>query len=941
MHSSTADLRRFAEKYRLAREIALREIPARGTCGLELEWNMVDADLHPLEWVSRDGNRRSFVDVLRQESIPGGLREKSQLEVFHWMIEWVTEPYYSAAGAIYEARVLEAALLNALGKAGRAGGQRLFAYPGNLLQVVAVDHESIPSGWHLAKRRYLERCIDLHGESLATAGIHANLSLPEPLLTADFLQLPASQRSVEHLDDFKSRVYVEATRVLRAFAPVFIATTASTPLKAEKRGEQSVTVLTEYDSVRNLTFPVPPSIDPPDLYRSYQDYLRCSYDLVRRGIRFGNNNWTPTRARSFAEPVERLIRTTSDQLHALFTEGQELSAEGPSREEVAREIEIQNLLARIDLPMARVEVRTDEGGHPLELDIANLSLKEMLLLRIHADPAYGRAFRYDAEDLARARRNEAEASRNGLRAELEDPFSGKPITARKFLGRTLHEVQPLAEALGRWEELAPLQAMADGAPNTAERIRARIRQEIGQEETVPQDLLRQMLEEREGEVRRDIARILCDVEGFEETEKLRRTLSLAQEEAERNPGMPIHFFRARTPPVATGPQDITAEVVELSKELIRIPTVSTIGWGGEGVEAIRRGMEYVRVFLDHAGLEVDFFGDGQYPAIVARFPGRPPGEVLLCGHLDVVDPEPDGSQFEARVEGDYLWGRGAADMKTVVATYMVWMKDQCRQGPPYPSISLVLVGNEEIGEVEAVGTPHVLAELKKSRGYVPNLLVAGERTGEEGNELVGKVCIENRGLVRMEIEARGRRAHTGIGRAGVDVGERIFAAYDQLRGIIGSHLTLEGEGGWQSQLLFPFAKIGERGLYNITPSHGVLGVEVRPIPGDDANVIVAAAETYCLNERLGLHVTSAENGFRCDPEHPQLVRLLDAVHEATGSEPVLGKKLPATSARFAPDGHAVVWGQTGVGPHSADERHFIPSILPYYRALQRLAESLR
>ena len=58
-----------------------------------------------------------------------------------------------------------------------------------------------------------------------------------------------------------------ATRLMRAFASLFIATSASTPLQAQMRDEQPVVVITEYDSVRNLTFPNPPAIDLPDLYR--------------------------------------------------------------------------------------------------------------------------------------------------------------------------------------------------------------------------------------------------------------------------------------------------------------------------------------------------------------------------------------------------------------------------------------------------------------------------------------------------------------------------------------------------------------------------------------------------------------------------------------------------------------------------------------------------
>ncbi len=43
--------------------------------------------------------------------------------------------------------------------------------------------------------------------------------------------------------------------------------------------------------------------------------------------------------------------------------------------------------------------------------VANLALKHLLLMRFYADPRFARAFRYDAEDIARARRNEEQAAR--------------------------------------------------------------------------------------------------------------------------------------------------------------------------------------------------------------------------------------------------------------------------------------------------------------------------------------------------------------------------------------------------------------------------------------------------------------------------------------------------------------------------------------------------
>jgi succinyl-diaminopimelate desuccinylase len=962
---------KFAEKYLLAREAALKSNFKGGTSGFELELNIVDADFKPVLTVGTGPDQRSFVDYLLADAIPGWLADRAQREVFHWMIEWATRPYYSALGSVYEARLLEAMLYNALAKAGREFGQRLYAYHGNLLYPAQVGHESIPGGWHIAKRRYLQKCVDMYGESLATAGIHANISLPEPLLSWDFMHLTPAERGDEHLDSYKNRVYIEGTRLMRAFAALFIATSASTPLRPEVRGGQPVVVLTDVDSNRNYTFPNPETLDIPNLYRSHPDYLRASYDLVRRGVRFGNNNWTPVRARSFAEPVERLILTTSDQLHAIYHRGlyaaearNGASGEALTVEEMAQQIERENLLARINIPMARVEVRTDEGGHPLDLDVANLTLKELLLIQFYADPAFARAFRYDHEDLARARRNESEAAHYGLRAEIENPFTGKPVGVRDFLRWTLEQVRPLAEGLSLWPRLAPLMEMVSGAPNTAELMRERLKKEIGGSPlgpaaaggvrdyaVVPFELLKELAKEREEQVRRDVEQIASSVAQLdEEAVKLRELLQRARDDVRHNPQARIRF-RARV--VAPHYHDKTAEVLDLAQQLIRIPSVTNCP--EERLEEVRRAGTLIFDYLRDAGLEVTYYDQTKYPAIFAAFPasarsadvgssgvagtaGTPrsgaTAPVMLGGHFDVVPPEPDDSQFEPRLEGDYLWGRGAADMKTVVATYLVWMKDALKAGGLFPGINLLLVGNEENGESEPSGTPHVLADLAaQHKGYGPRLFIAGERTGEKGNELMGEICTENRGVMRFEIIARGQRGHTGVANANADLGERLFQARSALVEIFKAHLTLKGANGWQSQYRFPFFSAGQEGVYNVTADKGVLGVEIRSIPQDNLNVIAEQARALCEEMGLELHIPVNEGGVACDPNNPYLHKLIDALRAAFNQEPVLGKKLPGSSARFAPGGQAVVWGQSGLGPHAKDERHFIPSIDGYYRAL--------
>ena len=132
-------LSKFAEKYLLAREAALKSNFKSGTSGFELEWNLLDSDFKPVLTVGAGPDQQSFIDYLLASAIPNWLVDRAQREVFHWMIEWATHPYYSTVGAVYEARLLEAALFNALAKAGREFGERLYAFHGNLLYPARVE----------------------------------------------------------------------------------------------------------------------------------------------------------------------------------------------------------------------------------------------------------------------------------------------------------------------------------------------------------------------------------------------------------------------------------------------------------------------------------------------------------------------------------------------------------------------------------------------------------------------------------------------------------------------------------------------------------------------------------------------------------------------------------------------------------------------------------
>jgi succinyl-diaminopimelate desuccinylase len=939
-----ADWGRFADKVQLALENSEQGDPQSGTSGLEIEFNIVDPDLRPVEQVGYGPEGRSFSDYLNDEGLPEWVRDRFQLEVFRWMTELTTQPCFRARATAAQARLLEGVLLDTLAEIGQTFGTPFLTLHGNIPRQIAVSAEDIPRGWNLARRRYLRRCVALFGDRLATAGIHTNHSFPEALLSWDFFHLPLAERRGRTLVDYRNHAVIRATRLLRPVCPVFIAVSAASPFAWEEVDGRQRVVLTECDARRLLAFPNPETLDVPHLYSSHEDYLQISYGLVRSGLRFGANNWTPVRARSDVDPVRRNIMATSEQLRELYRRGIYPTGEHGSLEEAEQALVVENLCARVDLPMERVEVRTDEGGDDLELSTAKILFKELLMLRHYAEPEYGNSYAYDAEDVECARRNEEEAARRGLGAMLRLPPGGGTIAVRDYLAQLLTEIEPLADGLGVSEDLEPLRAMAGGGTNPAGAIRSWVLDRLGGEErpapsggvVIPASLLGEWFEERRGRIAKEVELIVAAPESYgSEWSKLAPLVLGLEEMADRRPTAPVRVGRTAERFVVEGVGERSAEVLRLSADLVRIPSVTNCA--DERVDQVFSCAGFVANQLQNGGLDVRLFDRGRYPAVLAAFPNAGPALVTLCGHFDVVRPDPDDSQFEPRIQSDYLWGRGAADMKTVVASYIVWMREIAAAGAPYPPFNLLLVGNEENGEGEPYGTPHVLKTLEKESGWRPELMIVGERTGEEGQELYGAICTESRGILRMEIAARGTCGHTGTGGGPRDLLDSLIEVRTVLGSSFNRHLTLSSMNGWETSARFPYLNVGETGVYNITAGHGVLGVEVRPIPGDGLEALVAEVETLCRELGLKVAVDVMEAGVTCPPDNPHFGQLVAALESVSGESAVIGKKKPGSSARFAPGGNQVVWGQTGIGPHSREERHFIPSIEPYLQVLDEFA----
>ncbi|HMM71667.1 MAG TPA: M20/M25/M40 family metallo-hydrolase, partial [Rhodocyclaceae bacterium] len=145
----------------------------------------------------------------------------------------------------------------------------------------------------------------------------------------------------------------------------------------------------------------------------------------------------------------------------------------------------------------------------------------------------------------------------------------------------------------------------------------------------------------------------------------------------------------------------TAAVLELTQELIRRPSVTPEDAGC---------LELIAERLAARGFRIERMEAAGVSNLWARLGPEPP---LLCfaGHTDVVPTGPrerwSSDPFEPTVTDGWLLGRGAADMKSSLAAFVVAIERFLdRQAAPRGSIALLLTSDEE--GVATHGSCHVV-----------------------------------------------------------------------------------------------------------------------------------------------------------------------------------------------------------------------------------------
>jgi len=286
--------------------------------------------------------------------------------------------------------------------------------------------------------------------------------------------------------------------------------------------------------------------------------------------------------------------------------------------------------------------------------------------------------------------------------------------------------------------------------------------------------------------------------------------------------------------------------------------------------------------------------------------------VVFHGHLDVVPGRQE--QYEPRVDGDKLFGRGAYDMKGALAAMMCALKDVEHQ--ERVCVRLVCVPDEESEELDERATEGVV-----KRGLGGNFAITGEPT----NLHIG---VEAKGVLAMSIEVHGRAAHSSTPWLGDNA---VLKAIDVFRAIETLPFSRESSEMFDRPSINLGRIMGGDAL-NKVPDECTMAVDIRYLPGQDPAEILAQVESIPEIDVTRTFIWPPVSVARTDP----YVRALrEAVARSIRGEAMsVGRDGASDAASFLGAGiPAVEFGPDGAGHHGPEEWVSLSSMARYRRAL--------
>ncbi len=352
------------------------------------------------------------------------------------------------------------------------------------------------------------------------------------------------------------------------------------------------------------------------------------------------------------------------------------------------------------------------------------------------------------------------------------------------------------------------------------------------------------------------------------------------------------------------------ELVALAERLISYDTSKP--------DPIHEAAGFIKGWLEARGIEARQDWVRDLPVTFAEVGPESATCIVLHGHIDVVPGHPE--QFEAKVDGDRLIGRGAYDMKGALAAMMLVVADFVDQDAV--RVRLGIVADEESEEDKNRGSDHLV-----DSGFIGDFALTGEPT----NLHVG---VEAKGVLAVRLEVSGRAAH---GARPWEGDNAVLKALDVFRNIESLPFAR------QSSELFDRPSINLGRIWggdalNKVPDRCVIDVDIRYLPGQDPAGIKAEIAKLASSEILATFERPPATVDRNSP-------FVAALHAAAAPHHVdapmtVGRDGASDAVSFLRVGvPAVEFGPCGDGHHGPEEWVSLSSLESYRQTLDTFVRS--
>ncbi len=289
------------------------------------------------------------------------------------------------------------------------------------------------------------------------------------------------------------------------------------------------------------------------------------------------------------------------------------------------------------------------------------------------------------------------------------------------------------------------------------------------------------------------------------------------------------------------------------------------------------------------------------------------GEHLaFAGHIDVV-PAGDGWEsepFAPLEKGGFIYGRGAADMKSGLAAFIAAAQNADFKGS---RLSLIITSDEE-GEAK-FGTLEVLKYMRQN-ALLPHFAVVAEPTCE--GIFGDTIKIGRRGSINAKLVIKGVSGHAAYPEKCQNP-VHLFAP--SLSKLAGYEFDNGNEHFAPSKLVITDIRGGSQ-VCNVTPSELCIMFNVRNSPSTSVEMVQEFVQSLCDGLEFTLDIKQSSKPFLTNKNSKIAEKLAASVAKIARVQPEFNTKGGTSDARFLAEFgvNVVEFGVRNESIHAVNER---------------------